>query len=125
MNDDSPSLIVRAVYFVLVGWWVTGIWLGVAWFLNLSIIGLPLGIKMVNKTPKVLTLKEGSQDIDVVGGSSQPSIVVRGIYFVFVGWWLSFLWMTAAYVVSLTVVGLPVGIKMYNYLPKVTSLYDY
>ncbi len=113
------------MYFLLIGWWATGVWIGVAWALNTSIIGLPFGIKMVNMVPKVLTLKTGSDEVDPIGGSSQPSIVVRAIYFVLIGWWLSFLWMGIAYVVSLTVVGLPIGIKMFNYLPKITSLYDY
>lgn len=125
MNGDSPSLVVRAIYFLLVGWWLTGLWIGVAWALNTSIVGLPFGIKMVNMTPKVLTLKESSEEVDVIGGSDQPSIVVRAIYFVLIGWWLSLLWMGLAYVVSLTIVGLPVGIKMFNYLPKITSLYNY
>lgn len=122
----QQSLLVRAVYFVLVGWWLTGLWISVAWFLNLTIVGLPVGIKMVNKVPKVLTLKEpASHDGNPLAGGGQRSIVVRGAYFVLVGWWASLLWMVAAYVVSLTVIGLPIAIKMYNLLPAVTSLYRY
>jgi len=125
VNGDSPSIVVRAVYFVLVGWWATGLWIGVAWALNTSIIGLPFGIKMVNMVPKVLTLKERNEEVDPFSSGNQPSLVVRAVYFLLIGWWLSFVWMTLAYVVSLTVVGLPIGIKMFNYLPKITSLYEY
>lgn len=126
--SDSPSLIVRAFWFIFVGWWLTGIVLSFAWFLNVTIIGLPLGIKLINKAPYALTLKElGSHDdVETVemGGSSgeSPSLLVRGVYFVFVGWWASGILMAFAYLASLTVVGLPIGIKLFNYLPYVVSL---
>lgn len=131
MADGSPSLVVRAIWFVCVGWWLAGTLLGVAWFLNLTIVGLPVGIKLINKVPKALSLKEfdtGDGDEFAMGsggsGGDSPGLLVRGAYFVLVGWWLSFLWMGAAYVVSLSIVGLPIGIKMYNKLPYVVSLYN-
>lgn len=129
MADDTPSFIVRAIWFVAAGWWLTGVLLSVAWALNVTIIGLPVGIKLINMVPKALTLK-GSESSDVnrieVGGSSSesPGLLVRGAYFVFVGWWASLLWTAVAYLLSVSVIGLPVGIKMFNSLPKVVSLYD-
>lgn len=126
--SDSPSLIVRAIWFVFVGWWLTGIVLSVAWLCNVTIVGLPLGIKLINKAPYALTLKElGSHDdVETVemGGSSgkSPSLLVRGVYFVLVGWWASGILMSFAYLASLTIVGLPIGIKLFNYLPYVVSL---
>jgi uncharacterized membrane protein YccF (DUF307 family) len=126
--DDSPSLVVRAIWFVAVGWWLTGVLLSVAWLLNLSVVGLPLGIKLVNKVPKALTLKSSGSDIDRIefgkssGGS--PGLFVRGVYFVLVGWWASLIWTSIAYVLCLSVLALPVGIKMFNKLPKVVSLYE-
>lgn len=125
---DSPSLIVRAVWFVFVGWWLTGIVLTVAWVANLTVIGLPFGIKLINKAPYTLTLKRSgaSDEVDTVemGGSSgnSPNLIVRGVYFVLVGWWASGLLMAVSYLASLTVIGLPIGVKLFNYLPYVTSL---
>lgn len=129
MSDSSPSLVVRAIWFVAVGWWLTGVILTVAWILNLTVVGLPLGIKLINKVPKALTLKEpDTSDVDTVeiGGSSSgsPNLLVRGAYFVLVGWWASGIWTALAYVLCVSVIGLPFGIKMFNYLPKVVSLYD-
>ncbi|MBP1987341.1 YccF domain-containing protein [Halolamina salifodinae] len=140
-DSAAPSLAVRAVWFLLVGWWATGIWLGVAWFLNVTIVGLPLGIKMINVTPKVLSLKErdlvdsegrrpsgsrASPD-DEEGGAGQQryGLLVRGIWFVFVGWWASGLWMSVAYAFTVSIVGIPVAVMMYNKLPFVVSLYEY
>jgi uncharacterized membrane protein YccF (DUF307 family) len=129
MADDSPSLVVRAIWFVAVGWWLTGVLLSVAWALNVTIVGLPVGIKLINMVPKALTLKSAEKsDVDRVeiGGSSggSPGLLVRGAYFVFVGWWASLLWMGVAYLLCLSVLGLPVGIVMFNKLPKVVSLYE-
>lgn len=125
-HDDSPSLAVRAVWFLLVGWWATGIWLGVAWFLNVTIIGLPLGIKMINATPKVLSLKE-REFVDREGNPEEQryGLAVRGIYFLLVGWWASGIWMSVAYVFTVSIVGIPVAVMMYNKLPFFVSLYEY
>jgi len=134
-EDSSPSLIFRAVWFLLIGWWATGVWLTVAWVLNLTIIGMPIGIKMINVVPKVLSFKNRpvqneviSEDGEVTvkqGSREQRSIVVRGIYFILVGWWLSGIWISIAYLVTLTVIGLPVAIWMYGKLPFLVSLYNY
>lgn len=125
-DGDAPSLAVRAVWFLLVGWWATGIWLGVAWFLNVTIVGLPLGIKMVNVTPKVLSLKERELvEADGSPGTQRYGLLVRGIWFVFVGWWASGVWMAVAYAFTVSIVGIPVAVMMYNKLPFVVSLYEY
>lgn len=127
--SDGHSLIVRGIWFVAVGWWLTGVLLSAAWVLNLTIVGLPVGIKLINRVPKALTLKstEGS-DIDRMEfgkrSGRSPGLLVRGVYFVLVGWWASFLWTGIAYVLCLSVIALPVGIKMFNKLPKVGSLYE-
>ncbi|WP_058993543.1 hypothetical protein [Haloarcula sp. CBA1127] len=123
--SEQRSLLVRAAWFLLVGWWVTGIWLSVAWFLNVTLIGLPLGIKMINKVPLVLTLKRRDRLVTESDGGSQHSLPSRAVWFVFVGWWASGVWTGIAYALSLTIVGLPLAIWMYNRLPFVVSLYQY
>lgn len=135
-RDNSPSLVVRAVYFLLIGWWASGIWLGVAWLLNLTIIGMPLGIKMINLVPKVVSLKERTIETRISenefgeitvseSGNQQHSLVVRAVYFLLIGWWLSGLWLSLAWLASITIVGLPVAVWLYDRLPYVVSLYKY
>jgi hypothetical protein len=46
---NGPGLLVRALYFILIGWWFSGIWAAVAWILCITIIGLPLGLYMLNR----------------------------------------------------------------------------
>ena len=123
--SEQPSFLVRAVWFVFVGWWLTGLWLSVAWLLNVTIIGIPLGIKMINKVPMVLSLKRRENLVEKGGGGDQYSLVVRAVWFVFVGWWASGVWTTIAYLLTLTIVGIPLAVWMYNRLPFVVSLYNY
>ncbi|MFB6155570.1 MAG: YccF domain-containing protein [Haloferacaceae archaeon] len=119
------SLLVRALWFVAVGWWATPVVVNFAWLLNATVILLPLGIKLINLVPTVLTLKEPRSLTDPDSARGQRSLPVRAVYFVFVGWWLSFLWANVAAFLAVTVVGLPVSIWMLNRLPYVTSLYRF
>ena len=119
------SLIVRALWFVLVGWWATPAVVNVAWFLNATIIGLPFGIKLINLVPTVLSLKEPRSLTTPEAGRGQRSLLVRGVYFVLVGWWLSWLWANVAAFLAVTIIGLPVAYWMFNRLPYVTSLYRF
>ena len=123
--SDQPSLLVRAVWFVFVGWWATGLWLAVAWLLNVTIVGIPLGIKMINRVPLVLSLKRRDPLVEAGGSGAQHSLLVRAVWFLLVGWWASGVWLSVAYGLSLTIVGLPLAIWMYNKLPYVVSLYAY
>jgi uncharacterized membrane protein YccF (DUF307 family) len=56
---DQTSLLIRIAYFLLVGWWLSGLWMAAAWLLCLSLIGFPLGVMMVNRVPFVITLHRG------------------------------------------------------------------
>src|SRR5262245_50874752 len=49
VRQSGPGLLIRALYFILFGWWFSGIWAVIAWVLCLTIIGLPLGLYMLNR----------------------------------------------------------------------------
>ena len=119
------SLLVRALWFVFVGWWVTPIVVNTAWLLNVTVVLLPIGIKLINLVPTVLTLAEPRSLSEPGSARGQRSLAVRAVYFVFVGWWLSLLWANVASALAITVVGLPIAIWMLNRLPYVTSLYRF
>lgn len=53
---DQPSFPARAVWFLFVGWWLTGLWLSAAWLLTVTIVGIPLGVWTYNKLPFVVSL---------------------------------------------------------------------
>jgi hypothetical protein len=55
-------------------------------------------------------------------GLPQRPWPIRLLYFVLIGWWLSLLWSNAAWIISVTIIGLPIGIWMFNRLPALTTL---
>ena len=119
------SLFTRALWFLAVGWWATPVVVNAAWFLNATVVGIPLGVKLVNLVPTVLTLKEPRSLSAPESARGQHSLVVRAVYFLLVGWWLSLLWANLAGVLAVTVVGLPVAVWLFDRLPYVTSLYRF
>jgi len=58
-------------------------------------------------------------------GREQTAWPIRGLWFVLVGWWASALWMALAWVIQLTVIGLPIALLMLNRTPFIASLYRY
>lgn len=138
MNASEPqlvreyrSLVIRAIWFILIGWWATGIWLSVAWVLLVLIITIPIGIKMINYVPLVLSLKSPTRSfVDAgVGGTitrvPQRPLVIRAVWFVFIGWWASGILMVIAYLFTISIIGIPIAIWLYGQLPLVVSLYRY
>jgi uncharacterized membrane protein YccF (DUF307 family) len=126
---QSPNIIVRIVWFVLLGWWLSGVWTVIAWLLCITIIGLPLGIMMLNALPQVTTLR--SRDLltvldergaVTVVDSVQLPIVVRALYFVLVGWWFSALWLSLAWLFGSSIFLLPVSFWMINRAPATLLL---
>jgi uncharacterized membrane protein YccF (DUF307 family) len=128
VDVDPPNLILRVIWFVLVGWWLAGILSVAAWALNATIIGLPLGLWVINRLPLAATLRPVSSRYRVGDGALRPAVtqypfVLRAIYFLLVGWWLSGLWMVVAYALLLTIVGMPAAFWMYGRIGAVTTLY--
>jgi len=119
------SLFTRALWFVVVGWWATPVVVNAAWFLCATVVGAPIGVKLINLVPTVLTLKEPRSLGDPDSAVGQRSLGVRALYFVFVGWWLGWLWANVASFLAVTIVGLPLAIPMFDRLPYVTSLYRF
>ena len=56
-GTQQQSMLIRAIYFLLVGWWAGFLWAYLAYFLCVSIFLLPVGLIMFNSLPLVLTLR--------------------------------------------------------------------
>ena len=130
----GPPILVRIVWYFLVGWWLTGIAMAVAWLAALTLIGLPLSFWLVNRVPTLLTLRPRREEYLVLTGADgvtrlqrvatqQTNALLRIVYFIVIGWWLSALWMLASYVLMLTILGIPLGMMMVNRVPFVFSLH--
>jgi uncharacterized membrane protein YccF (DUF307 family) len=49
--------LIRAIYFLVIGWWFSALWIIVAWATTATIVLLPLSIWMMNRIPAVTTLQ--------------------------------------------------------------------
>ncbi len=132
-EEPQIPFLVRLLWFFLVGWHVTLYWIVAAWVLNLTIIGLPLGVWMLDRVALVLTLRMPRsyavaqvQDGDRIEWRyhdvPQPFFLVRLIYFLLIGWWFSLLWVLLGWLLCVSIIGLPFGVWMLNRLPAVTTL---
>lgn len=49
--------IVRALYFLLIGWWFSAIWIVLAWLIAITVLGLPVAQWMFLRVNAILTLQ--------------------------------------------------------------------
>ena len=129
VRNSGPGLLIRALYFILFGWWFSGIWAVVAWVLCLTIIGLPLGLYMLNRLPQVVTLKPRRSDLVLTETGRviernvpQVPFLLRAIYFVLIGWWLSAIWLVIAWALHVSIIGMVLGVWMFNRTAAVVTL---
>ncbi len=54
--------------------------------------------------------------------TQQYSCLLRALYFMFIGWWLGLIWAIIAVLFCATIIGLPIGMVMFNFLPAVLTL---
>lgn len=148
-GGQGPGCLVQGLWFLAIGWWLSGFWIVLAWILTVLVITMPVGLAMINRTPKIATLADPSREFTAVTQGtatviqqtekSQRPMPLRVIYFVLVGWWFSAIWLFVAWSVGvlaialiLLVVTAPIGIAlvplttwMYNQVPAVTTLKRY
>jgi uncharacterized membrane protein YccF (DUF307 family) len=116
-----------------VGWWLGQLAVLCAWFLNLLIVTLPLGMYILNRLPQIFTLRPSStqwqvqqvtEDVTVVTAVEVPQrdFWLRAVYFVLVGWWFSLIWLELAWLAGLTLVLLPLSFWMFSASAAVTTL---
>lgn len=133
-QPSGPGCLVRALYFVFIGVWFGALWTGLAWALLVSIIGLPLGIMMLNRIPQVTTLRpprtatnvtmQGGAVVVSQGALPQQPFAVRAAYFLLVGWWFSALWLGVAWGLIGATLGLalPISFWMFDRTPAIVTL---
>jgi uncharacterized membrane protein YccF (DUF307 family) len=127
------GLFVRALYYIFVGWWLSGLLMFAAGVCIASVVLLPVGLALVNRLPQVMTLRPHSTAVSAqlladgsmqytVGSEAQRSMVVRTVYFCLVGWWAGMLVMAAAWLLSVLILTMPLGLMLLNRVPAAVTL---
>jgi len=132
-ENTGPGCLIRTLYFLVIGISLGAAWTLIGWFLTVTIIGMPLGLWMINRLPQVMTLKppRTSAKLTNINGqwvvtqsTDQAPFLIRALYFVLVGWWLSLVWLILAwFIATLTLgFGLPIAFWMFDQVPAITTL---
>lgn len=126
---EGPGCLVQLLWTLFIGLWLGQLWAAVAWVLVVTIIGMPIGIAMLNRLPAVVALrKRASVTITrsaagtTVSRTPQRPLLLRALYFLLIGWWFSALWIEAAFVLLASFIGIPLGYWMLDRIPAVVSL---
>lgn len=133
VGSPGPNILLRALWFICIGWWLGLIWLHIGYALCLTGIFLPVGLIILNRLPGVLTLRFSSQQTTVtmyqsglvavrMGEPQQVDFLLRVVYFLLVGWWLGYLWALLGYIFCFTLFLIPIGVMMLNRLPTILTL---
>jgi uncharacterized membrane protein YccF (DUF307 family) len=121
---QGSGCLVQILWFVFIGWWLGSFAVAAAYVMFVFIITIPIGIAILNNIPKIMALREPPKLVTPYGAVETPqhNIILRSLWFVLVGWWLAAIVMTIAYALCMTVIGLPIGFLMFDWVPGVLTL---
>jgi len=133
-KSSNPGCLVRFLWFLFIGIPIGLPWTIIAWVFMITIIGLPVGLWMVNRLPQITTLRfrrtetvirnQGGQTVVSTHDIHQRLFLVRALYFLFIGIWFSIVWLLLAWVLTLITLGfgLPLAFWMFDQTAAVTTL---
>ena len=134
-GGDGSNMLVRALWFLFIGWWLSGLAILVAYLACATVIGLPLGFAIFNRLPSIITLrsrtKKSSVEVKdgvayITGGKvPQYPMWARAIWFLFAGLWLGGIYLGVAWLLCVSIIGLPIGLVMLNRTGAVMTLLKY
>ena len=131
-TSSGPGFLVRAIWFLFIGFWLGGLAIYLAYGLALTVIGLPLTFAIFDKIGAIMTLRGRSKTLtaQVVNGATIVSFAnvpqfafwQRALYCLAIGWWASLLSVTLGYALCLTILGLPLGLMLLNATGAIMTL---
>ena len=134
-TSTGPGCLIQSLWFIFIGWWLGALAIAAAWLLNITIIGLPLGLTIMNNIPRVLSLQPPNKEFQLVETNGNISIstnhlqqrnfFLRAFYFLLIGWWWSAVWLVVAYLLCITVILIPLSLQMFRLTPFMTTLKRY
>lgn len=123
--SERPGCLLQLLWFVFVGWWLGLAAIVAAYLLFLPVVTIPLGVLVLNRVPELIALRSAPSLITPYGSLRVPQVngVVRALWFLLVGWWLTALALAAGYLLCVTVIGIPFGFLLFDAAPRLLTLH--
>lgn len=131
-KDNAPGFFIRALWYVFIGWWASGLAIILGYIAMVTVIGIPLAFFIFNRLPTIQTLRPRTQRYSAriedgvyfvdLGHEVQRPWWKRALYFVFIGWWFGAIWLVLAWVVGIFIITLPLSFWMINRVSGVMTL---
>lgn len=119
-------MLLQFIYFLVIGWWLGLLASMLGFVLCVSIIGLPFGLILLNRLPSLIYLREIGESCpagyDHRHMQEELPMLMRVLWFVLVGWELGFIVIGLGYLLTLTIIGLPLGVYLLNRVPFALTL---
>jgi hypothetical protein len=132
VKEKKHGFIIRALYFLFIGWWFGLFWALLSWFIYATIVLAPLGAAMLNKVPGAISLKAREKDVKVIVDESgyevkqenrkQHSIWLRILYYP-IGLIASLIAIFLGWILCILLITMPLGIMVFNWVPAIASLH--
>lgn len=132
MQTARTPFLIRAIWFLLIGWWLSGVFIIAGYVCIASIVFAPLGFWFLNRVGVAQTLRDRDvayvTSIDAQGATylqettaAQVPWPIRLVYLPF-GLVVGAVWLAVAWALGNLIITLPISIWMINRAPAVITL---
>jgi hypothetical protein len=130
--SNNPGCLVRGLWYIFIGWWLSAIMIAIGWALVVTVIFLPVGLWFLHRVPWAQTLRPRTNEFTVTYEDGATRVTetripqhpwyIRLIYIVLIGWWWGAIWLSIAWALGVLIVTLPISIIMIDRSPAMVSL---
>lgn len=130
-QNNSPSWVIRIIWFIFVGWWLSAIFMVIGLVGIASIILSPIGFWFINRVPWAQTLRQRSTRFSYLEQNGQMVLTqhapqqypwpIRLLYLP-IGFVLGLFWLSIAWSISIPIISLPISIWMVDRAPSIITL---
>jgi uncharacterized membrane protein YccF (DUF307 family) len=130
--SNDPGCLIRVLWYIFIGWWLSGFMIAIGWALVVTVIFLPVGLWVLHRVPWAQTLRPRTSEFTWTYEEGMTTVTetriaqhpwyVRLVYIVLIGWWWGAIWLAIAWLFGLLIVTLPISILMIDRSPAMVSL---